>query len=69
MDREKPVIESLGEIWENSLMHERECWEMFGIVFEWNNMLKPLLLEEWSGPPPFRKDFDSRKYVREVYGV
>ena len=43
---------------ENAAMHERETWEMFGIKFRGNRMLKPLFLEDWRGPPPFRKDFD-----------
>ena len=28
---------------------------------------KHLFLEDWEGPPPFRKDFDWGKYVREKY--
>jgi NADH:ubiquinone oxidoreductase subunit C len=46
-------------------MHEREVWELFGISFQGNTMLKPLLLEGWRGPYPFRKDFDWRKYAQE----
>ena len=40
---------------------------MFGVKFEGNDDLSPLFLEDWLGPPPFRKDFDWRKYVREKY--
>jgi len=63
VDRKNPVIPTLSGIWINSEMHEREAWEMFGITFEGNNMLKPLLTEGWKGPPPFRKDFDWREYA------
>jgi len=63
--RENPEIQSLSSIWENSAMHEREVWELFGITFEGNTMLKPLFLEGWKGPHPFLKDFDWRKYVKE----
>ena len=65
ISRDKPEIESLSAIWENSAMHEREAWELFGITFQGNNMLKPLFLEGWKGPHPFRKDFNWRKYAEE----
>jgi len=48
-------------------MHEHEAWELFKIIFKGNPMLKPLFLEEWNGPPPFRKDFNWREYVKEKY--
>lgn len=67
IDRNKPIIKSLSNIWKNAMLHERECWEMFGIIFEGNNMLKPLFTEGWNGPPPFKKDFNWRKYVKEAY--
>ncbi len=66
--RKEPKIQSLSDLWENSAMHERETWELFGIVFEGNLILKPLLLEAWRDIPPFRKDFNSREYVEKVYG-
>jgi NADH-quinone oxidoreductase subunit C len=62
-------IESLSELWPNAALHEREVWEMFGIIFEGNKMLKPLFLENWIGPPPFRKDFDWRKYVKRNFNI
>jgi len=67
--RDKPEIESLHPIWENAAMHEREAWELFGVVFKGNPMLKPLFLEDWKELPPFRKDFDWRKYVAKEYGL
>lgn len=66
--RSQPQIESLSSVWENSAMHEREVWELFGIPFKGNDMLKPLFLEGWTGPPPFRKDFNWREYVKK-HGV
>lgn len=69
IDRADPRIESLSTIWKNAAMHEREAWELFGIEFEGNGMLKPLFLEDWKGLPPLRKDFNWRKYVKETYDV
>ncbi len=67
--RDKPEIESLSTVWENAAMHEREAWELFGIVFKGNKMLKPLFLEDWKELPPFRKDFDWRKYVAKEFSL
>jgi len=68
IDRDDQNINSVVPIWgENAQIHEREMHEMFGVEFEGNNDLSPLFLEDWEGPPPFRKDFDWGKYVREKY--
>ncbi|MGQ9718923.1 MAG: NADH-quinone oxidoreductase subunit C [Nitrososphaerales archaeon] len=55
--RNNPVLRSLVNIWEGALYHERETWEMFGIKFDGHPNLAPLLLEDWDGLPPLRKDF------------
>lgn len=67
--RDDPRIESLSSLWVNAAMHEREAWRLFGVVFEGNNMLKPLFLEGWTKPLPFRKDFNWIEYVEEKYGL
>jgi len=68
IDRDKPNIKSVVPIWkENAQIHERELHEMFGVNFNGNPDLSSLFLEDWRGPPPFRKDFDWRNYVREEY--
>jgi NADH-quinone oxidoreductase subunit C len=63
--RDDPKIPTISSIWKNASMHERETWELFGIKFDGNHMLKPLFLEDWKGPPPFKKDFDWREYVKK----
>ena len=68
MERSKPNIDSLYPIWkESSQIHERELHELFGINFVGNPNQKPLFLENWEGPPPFRKNFNWRDHVREKY--
>lgn len=68
IDRENPVIDSVTPIWkENAQIHEREHHELFGVKFNGNTDLSPLFLEDWSGPPPFKKDFNWREYVREEF--
>lgn len=68
INRKNPTIGSVDSIWGgNAQIHERELHEFFGIKFEGNNDLSPLFLEDWDGPPPFRKDFNWREYVRDEY--
>lgn len=67
--RGSPQISSLSELWPNAAMHEREAWELFGIIFKGNGMLEPLFLEDWDGPPPFRKDFNWKEYVKKTYNL
>jgi len=63
--RDDPRIDSLVPVWNESVqVHERELHEAFGVEFVGNPDLSPFFLEEWDGPPPFRKDFDWRSYVR-----
>lgn len=65
--RESPTIKSISDLWTGAEMHEREIHELFGIEFEGNPDLSELFLEDWEEIPPFRKDFDTRKYVKEKY--
>ncbi len=66
--REKPEIKSVYSLWDkNAWIHERELNELFGVNFIGNPDQSPLFLEGWDGPPPFRKDFDWREYVRKKY--
>ena len=56
--RDKPSVPSLIPVWEAVDYHERETWEMFGIVFEGHpNLTRLLLPEDWEGGHPLRKDF------------
>ena len=65
--REKPQFKTTTGIFPNAEPYEREIHELFGINFEGHNRLTPLLLERDYKIPPFRKDFDTRKYVEEVF--
>jgi len=68
ISRKDPVINSVVTIWGKSAqIHERESHELFGVKFTGNSDLSELFLENWKGPPPFRRDFDWRGYVRKEY--
>ncbi len=67
IDREKPSIESVREFFPQAETYEREIHEMFGVHFEGNDRLTEFILEDWDGPPPMRKDFDTKKYAEERF--
>src|SRR5580700_4556645 len=70
---EKEPVPSVCEIWPAANWLERECYDMFGIVFEGHPDLKRILMpDEWQGYP-LRKDYDILKqdtdWVRENLGI
>jgi len=68
ISRENAEFETAIHIFKNAEPYERELHELFGINFEGHPGLTPLFLEREYKIPPFRKDFDTRKYVEEVFG-
>jgi len=67
VNREKPEINTIIDIFENAEFYEREIHELFGIIFIGHPRLIPLLLERKYKIPPFRKDFNMRKYSKEFF--
>jgi len=66
--RDNPVIDSIHDILPFAYYQELENYEFFGITFRGHKGLKLWILEDnWDGPPPLRKDFDSVKYALEHY--
>ncbi len=66
-------VPSVCEIWPAANWLERECYDMFGIVFDGHPDLKRILLpDEWQGHP-LRKDYDiltqDTAWVRENLGI
>lgn len=57
VDESEPEIDSITELWAGADWHERECFDLLGIVFTNHANLKRILLpEDWSGYP-LRKDY------------
>jgi NADH-quinone oxidoreductase subunit C len=65
--RENPEFVTVISIFENAEPYEREIHEFFGIDFKGHPRQIPLFLERDYKIPPFRKDFDTREYVKEVF--
>jgi NADH:ubiquinone oxidoreductase subunit C len=59
LDRNNPEIESVSKIWRTADFHEREVYEMFGVIFLNHPDLRLLILPDgWEGKNPMRKDFE-----------
>ncbi len=67
ISRENPKVISVIPVFENAEPYEREIHELFGIHFVGHPRLIPLFLEGDYEIPPFRKDFNTREYVKEVF--
>ena len=67
ISRDEPVISTMMHLWPTARFYERDVHEFFGIVFDGNPDLKPLILENWKEMPPMRKDFDPQKYSNDHF--
>jgi NADH-quinone oxidoreductase subunit C len=55
--KENPSIRSVSHLWYGANYHEREAFDMMGIVFEGHPNLKRILLPDDFEGHPLRKDF------------
>ena len=67
IDRNNPKFVTVKELWPVARFYEREVHEFFGVEFEGNDDMRPLILELWDELPPLRKDFDPREYSRRKF--
>jgi NADH-quinone oxidoreductase subunit C len=65
--RDNPELQSVIGVFANAEPYEREIHELFGVRFAGHPRLIPLFLERDYEIPPFRKDFDTRRYVEEIF--
>ncbi len=56
-----PVVPSLTALYGSAAIMERECHDMYGIRFEGNADLRPILLYEGFVGHPLRKDYPKRQ--------
>ena len=58
LDRNNPQIETVSHIWRTAEFHEREVYDLFGVLFlNHPDMRRLLLTDEWVGFP-LRKDYE-----------
>jgi NADH-quinone oxidoreductase subunit C len=59
LPRDNPKTPTLIPVYRGVEYHERETFEMLGVIFEGHPKLQRLLLpEDWADIPPLRKDFN-----------
>ena len=56
-----PTLDTLGPLYGSARYMERECHDMYGIVFRGNDDLRPILLYEGFEGHPLRKDYPKQK--------
>ena len=57
VDRDDPRIPTITGLWEGAMFHEREMYDMMGIVFEGNRDLRRIYMSPDYRSFPQRKDF------------
>jgi len=58
LDAENPEIETVSDIWRTAEFHEREVYELFGVVFLHHPDLRRLILTDDFEGYPLRKNFE-----------
>jgi NADH-quinone oxidoreductase subunit C len=56
-----PTVDTIKPLYGSAGFMERECHEMYGIVFRGNDDLRPILLYEGFEGHPLRKDYPKQK--------
>jgi NADH-quinone oxidoreductase subunit C len=57
LSEDKPEVSSVTGVWNSADFMERECWDMYGIVFTGHpNLTRILMYDEFKGHP-LRKDY------------
>jgi len=61
--RETPEVESITDIWRTADWHEREAYDMFGIIFKNHPDLRRILMPyDWDAGYPLRKDYQNPEF-------
>jgi NADH-quinone oxidoreductase subunit C len=57
VDRSDPRIRTITHLWEGAMFHEREAYDMMGIIFEGNRDLRRIYMSPDYRSFPLRRDF------------
>jgi len=63
--REKPEVESVESVWKCADWHEREAFDMLGIIFLNHPDLRRILMPyDWDAGYPLRKDYKNPEFYQ-----
>lgn len=66
LPRENPAVHTVESVWAVANWHERETYDLFGVVFEGHSDHRRILLpDDWEGYP-LRKDYKAPKTYRDM---
>jgi NADH-quinone oxidoreductase subunit C len=61
-------MDSIHDLWPTAATYQRELREMFGIQFPGSpGVNEDFILEGWTGMPPYRRDFDTKRFSEENF--
>ena len=67
LPRENPAVPTVEQTWGVANWHEREAWDLFGIVFTGHSDMRRILLpDDWEGHP-LRKDWQDPEYYNGLH--
>ena len=62
-DRNKPEVSTVTEVWKGADWHEREAYDLFGIIFLNHPDLRRILMPyDWDAGYPLRKDYENPEF-------
>ncbi len=66
VEREDPHVPTVERVWRVANWHEREAYDMYGIVFDGHSNLRRILCpDDWEGFP-LRRDYEVQEYYRGI---
>jgi NADH-quinone oxidoreductase subunit C len=66
LSRENPEVDTVTDIWKTANWHERELYDMFGIIVKNHPDLRRILMPaDWEGHP-LKKDYELQEYYRGI---
>ncbi len=64
-DRSKPEVTTVTEVWKGADWHEREAYDLFGIIFLNHPDLRRILMPyDWDAGYPLRKDYENPEFYQ-----